>query len=284
LHKRPIEKFKEQVCPGDAHHCVFAYGSKSGRQFYRQFAVIHFPGFFIGFFDALFTFGFSFSGLWGALSAPRNAASNLSWASFSEYFSSLAIGVCLMASNKRNVLPVDTKVAGIFNATSDLPRNIFEGIGRVVSAHALLENAVSKVLFDLMRVDYPEGRVAFGYSSASKQFSAVMRLIELHGIKPEFKLSVMKESIEACCTARDQLAHGLWIERSGILCLTLTKGTYSTAEGDRSREILPEGAVVHPGYFLEQQHAILVTTAEVQELQNAVKSLLQTLPDRSDAQ
>ncbi len=42
---------------------------------------------FFVFFAAFFTLGFSFSGLWGVLSAPRSAASKRSWLSFALYCS-----------------------------------------------------------------------------------------------------------------------------------------------------------------------------------------------------
>jgi hypothetical protein len=120
----------------------------------------------------------------------------------------------------------------------DLPPNIYEGIGKIITAHALLENCVSETLFDLMQIDYPEGRVAFGYRAASAQFAIIRRLIELHGIKVPFDLTAMDDNIEAACTARDQYAHGLWIERSGIPALRLTKGMYQVLREERGRPLI----------------------------------------------
>jgi hypothetical protein len=62
---------------------------------------------------------------------------------------------------KKVTLPKDPKVAETFPVLIELPANIYEGIGKIITAHALLENFVSETLFDLLTIDYPEGRVAF---------------------------------------------------------------------------------------------------------------------------
>src|SRR5207244_1433286 len=63
----------------------------------------------------------------------------------------------------------------------DLPLTYYKGIGKVIQAHALLEAAVSELIFSLMRTRAPEGRVAFEYRAASTMFTVARRLLELHG-------------------------------------------------------------------------------------------------------
>jgi len=180
---------------------------------------------------------------------------------------------------KKVTLPKDPKVAETFPVLIELPANIYEGIGKIITAHALLENFVSETLFDLLTIDYPEGRVAFADRAASAQFDIVRRLIELHGIKVPFDLKALDKSIEAACTARDQFAHGVWLERSGIPALRLTKGTYDTAEGQRSRATLPQGMLVDPTVYDEQRHVTLEVAAAVRDLQTSIRAALQALPN-----
>ena len=189
-----------------------------------------------------------------------------------------------MASKRKPPLPKDPNVAGNFPVLVDLPSNIYEGIGKIVAAHALLENCISETLFDLLKIDYPEGRVAFAYRAASAQFDIVKRLIDLHGIKVPFNLKALDDNIEAACTARDQFAHGIWIERSGLPALRLTKGTYPTQEGTRSRATLPQAVLVPPATYDNQRLATLEIVKVVQELQVAIRAALQALPDKSGEQ
>lgn len=189
-----------------------------------------------------------------------------------------------MASKRKVPLPKDPKAAGMFTTLVDLPSNIYEGIGKVISAHALLENCISETLFDLLGIDYPEGRVAFTYRAASAQFGTIRRLIELHGISVPFDLIAMDDNIEAACTARDQYAHGVWIQRSGVPALRLTKGTYLTEEGHRSRATLPQGVMVHPTAYDEQRRITLEVVEAVQTLQTAIRAALQALRDKSAPQ
>ena len=182
---------------------------------------------------------------------------------------------------KRKIpLPKDPKAGGTFPVLIDLPPNILEGIGKIITAHALLENCIAETLFDLVKIDYPEGRVAFGYRAASSQFDIIRRLIDLHGIDVPFDLTAMDRNIEAACTARDQFAHGIWIERSGIPALRLTKGSYQTQEGHRSRATLPQGALVSPDTYEKQRQVTLAIVVAVQELQKAIRAALQALPNK----
>jgi len=84
-----------------------------------------------------------------------------------------------MTTKRKVPLPVDPKVAGMFPTTIDLPPDVYSGIGKVVSAHAILENAVSEVVYELMNIDYPEGRTAFSYRAASVQMTLIRKLLDL---------------------------------------------------------------------------------------------------------
>ena len=58
-------------------------------------------------------------------------------------------------------VPVSAMRGDMFPVVIDLPPNVTQGIGKIVAAPAVLENRVQEFLFDVMKVDYPQGRVAF---------------------------------------------------------------------------------------------------------------------------
>src|SRR5262245_26755640 len=85
---------------------------------------------------------------------------------------------------------------------TDLPLNIYKGIGKVLSAHAILEQLVSEIVFELMKVDYKAGRTAFPYRAASTQFTLVRSLLRLRKLKPKINIIDLEAQIKDCCTVR----------------------------------------------------------------------------------
>ena len=149
-----------------------------------------------------------------------------------------------------------------FKIATDLPSDIYRGMGKVIGAHAILENRVLDLLFELMRVDPAVGRVATNYRAASERFKTIKRLLNLHGIKTTAPLNDLLNQITDCCDARDQFAHGVWIKNDkGELALQLTRGIYETPEGHADRSFLPEGRKV-PGEYYEEIRNIILTTAQ----------------------
>jgi hypothetical protein len=179
-----------------------------------------------------------------------------------------------MSKKRKPPLPAsDEKVDRLLPAV-DLPISYYKGIGRVIAAHAILENNVSELVFDLMKIGSPEGRVAFEYRAASTMFALVRKLLALRGIEPNLNVADLGDQISDLCKARDQLAHGLWVKRNGMIALRLTEGTYDTPEGRRSRAILPEGKTLPDNYFEHTRQLILDTAGIVNDLREQVRSAL----------
>lgn len=85
-------------------------------------------------------------------------------------------------------VPVAAMQGASFPVVIDLPPPYYEGIGKVVSAHAFLESRVQEFLFDLMAVDYPVGRVVFEYGHPARLFGTIRKLLDLWGIEVKQKL------------------------------------------------------------------------------------------------
>src|SRR5437016_2465202 len=129
-----------------------------------------------------------------------------------------------MSKRRNPFIPASSHKVAQFTIEPDLPISIYKGVGKVITAHAILETMVSELVFDLMRVDYPAGRTAFPYSAASKQFTLARELIALRGITSSIDLVDLEDQIKDCTTARDQLAHGVWLRgKNGSLGLRLTE-------------------------------------------------------------
>jgi hypothetical protein len=87
----------------------------------------------------------------------------------------------------------------------------------------------------------------------------VRSLLDVRGIKPSINVVELEDQIRELCAARDQLAHGIWSELDGRVGLVRTEGTYETAEGRRSRAVLPQGMNLPEGYFDKTREVILST-------------------------
>ena len=94
----------------------------------------------------------------------------------------------------------------------------------------------------------------------------------------DFNLNEIEGAIGDCCAMRDQMAHGIWVRRNGVLGLRLTKGIFESEEGYRSRTITPQGMEVPVEYYDQARETIKSTIAEVQHLIVAVKTALQSSP------
>jgi len=157
-------------------------------------------------------------------------------------------------------------------------------IGKVVSAHAVLENAVFTLLVTLSETRREIGRVVFRYQAASERFKTCRRLLALHGISTTVGLKKLFESIEESCHVRDQFAHGLWARRKdGTLGLRLTKGTYEVpdAGGMADRVLAPTLAIVPDALCDESRQAILSIANAVEELIIEVQEKLKKLRAKS---
>jgi hypothetical protein len=188
-----------------------------------------------------------------------------------------------MTSKRKVPLPHSPEKVVHYPVEVDLPQSVYRGIGKIISIHALLETIVSDLVFILMKVSPAEGRTALGYRSAGEQFKLIRKLVDLRGIVVKnFSINAISDQIDDCCTIRDQMAHGIWVRKDGILGLRLTKGGFTSEEGYRSRAITPEGLQVPLEYYEQAREIIKSTIAEVQHFTVEVKAALQASLEKSE--
>jgi hypothetical protein len=171
---------------------------------------------------------------------------------------------------KRKVIPVAKLKAGERPTVFDLPAHVNEGIGKLIMTNAILETQISELMYDLAKIDYPAGRVSFGYRNAADRFKTIIELIEMRGIKPSIDLNKLKKRIDKCCVARDIFAHNVWVKEGDKNLIRQAKGTLETPEGKHNFKYMPHGQMVPDGYFANTVQAIKATIGNVLELKSQV--------------
>jgi|SRR6516225_4820349 len=162
----------------------------------------------------------------------------------------------------------------------DLPPHVYEGIGKIVAAQAILETAVTDLLFNLAEIDFSVGRVVFRYQAGSERFKTVKRLMVLHGLETTLPsvpsvVSELEQQITDCCNARDQFAHGVWIQcPDRELALRVTKGQFETDEGIIDRTFVPQAMSVPDEYYEQTRQVILTTAAAIDRLRRKLVAAL----------
>jgi hypothetical protein len=179
-------------------------------------------------------------------------------------------------------LPLSALVGTTANIVINLPTGVYEGMGMVVHAHAILETALQELLFDLMKVDYPSGRVVLRYQSGTERFKTVRKMLDLRGITASMNTVALLEQIEECCDDRDQFAHGVWIrDDDGNLALRLTRGVFETPDGKADRSFRPEPQYVPDEVYSQIREKTLSTVRQVHDLRHEVKQFLARQPKES---
>jgi len=75
-----------------------------------------------------------------------------------------------MGAKRKIPLPASPQKVEHLPVEFDLPPSVYKGIGKIISAHALLETIVLDLVFVLMKIEAPEGRIALGYRAAVERF------------------------------------------------------------------------------------------------------------------
>jgi hypothetical protein len=99
-------------------------------------------------------------------------------------------------------LPLSIKATAQFPIVTDLPPEIASGIGKVVSAHAVVEHAVQHLLYHLMVAHAHVGRIAIAKRDPAVHMGSVKSLLSAWGkcyfVLPETVSSVVRLT-HACC-------------------------------------------------------------------------------------
>lgn len=178
-------------------------------------------------------------------------------------------------------LPLKNIKAAPHSIVFELPQSTYRGIGKIVSAHAILESQVFDLLCQLAQIDHPTGRVTMRYQAASERFKLIKRLLLLHGVTTTTSLNSLLTEIEDCCRLRDTFAHGVWviippkdIMSGESIGLTLTKGEFEAEEGTVDRSFMPQISTFSYRFYEENRRLILSVIDKVADLNEEVAAAL----------
>jgi hypothetical protein len=120
-------------------------------------------------------------------------------------------------------------------------RNLLEGIGRVIVAHARLELLITELISDLLRIGNPLGRQVYEGHNTVQTFLIVIRLMKVWNLVPSINLGKLKQDIKHAYERRNEVAHGAWFRvKKNDLRLCIMREDRETSVGRLSRRTIPD--------------------------------------------
>lgn len=129
-------------------------------------------------------------------------------------------------------------------ARSDLPAPMCREIGRIIVRWAHFESHVQGLVWLMLRLDAPMGRIAVRDPRVSEKLDMILDLAVLRGWKLDLALrKSIRIRSEALSRTRDLLAHGLWahIASHNEWRVEDTRGQWSK-HPDLARSGAPQGS------------------------------------------
>lgn len=112
-------------------------------------------------------------------------------------------------------------------ATYTIPAEFETEVGRIVVRWAYFEDLVQWIVWDLLHLDPPYGRIAAREPRVTDRLTMISELAGLRGIALGAKWKRIETATKALVTSRDQLAHGVWMQGAdGFWHVEQTKGAH----------------------------------------------------------
>jgi hypothetical protein len=179
-------------------------------------------------------------------------------------------------------LPLSIKASTQRKIVLEPPEHITDGIGQVITAHAIIEHYIEHLLYDLMVAHAHVGRIAIARRDPALNFKSIRRLMGAWNIVAQINLEEFETEIRRHTRERNALAHGVWVHlEGGEIALIKKEGYYDTEEGDRDAAILPDRFVLPENWFSDLRKKMMETAQKVRDLRKTVAPSLPRLPDIS---
>ena len=110
----------------------------------------------------------------------------------------------------------------------ELPADLAEIIGRIVLTYSRLEHHLTGLSFVLLQLNKAEARIALRMPRAVDRLDIALDLLAIKSIGLDHDSTQLRTLIEQATTARDQVAHGLFLKDpdNGDLYLRLARGSW----------------------------------------------------------
>lgn len=145
-------------------------------------------------------------------------------------------------------MAIDPK-SGVTPTLYDLPPSINRELGRIIVRCSYLEFYLQSIIWRLLQITVPMGRIATRMPRAEDRVDMIRDLAIVRKITlDENKLATLKKNIRGIWERRDTLAHGVWTKAPDNRWLVIKQaGNWPEhlATPVRSRRIMPEALTVN---------------------------------------
>jgi hypothetical protein len=172
-------------------------------------------------------------------------------------------------------------------AALDLPASLFREIGRVISAHSVVELSLSNIVYDLAGVDSKIGRLAIREPRAADRIDPIIKMMALKKIPLRWTMKALRKAlrkeVEKGAKRQEWLTHGVWGHHphTGVLHRRLVRGAQEIEMGKPpvSRILSPVGvpwtAENCADLANEIRQIIKILSGRHEEIRNSLSSLPQ---------
>ncbi|WP_162917323.1 hypothetical protein [Dongia deserti] len=139
-----------------------------------------------------------------------------------------------------------------FPRTTDLPDTFNINIGKIVVAHASLEQRLRDIVYEVAGIDHKRGRVLRIARRLADYPELVRDLLraqdkDIKLSKPKGAPTSFKEMLETADDERNQLVHGVWVKKPDqrYPVLQVVDKTWTQADGKKvNAKIAPHGVIM----------------------------------------
>lgn len=116
----------------------------------------------------------------------------------------------------------------------ELPNSYYPVIGRIMVEWSYLENILRDCAYMLLRVSRKQGRIAVRSPRSNEVVTMIEDLMDLHNLSTRVNTRELKKALTKVNSARDALAHGLWVDHEGTdtPVLQIVSGSYPIEPGE----------------------------------------------------
>jgi hypothetical protein len=157
--------------------------------------------------------------------------------------------------------------------TLELPSDVLEWIGKIVSYWAFAEWTQVATLARLLGISLKEARVMFG-PRIGNAISKIRQLMEMKNIPLPPDFDDLLRQLSKCEEARNLLGHGVWMRDGTEVCVQNTAGVWVAPKQTVSRRKYPEAVYPDALWFSERLTEIETATIGLQALGRYIDAAL----------
>ena len=169
-------------------------------------------------------------------------------------------------------------------AAQGLPSNVAASIGRTIVRHTFLDQLLAKIIYALLGISIKQGRVIVKLPPPGQYASAVEDLLQFHKVYSRFNFSAFSNKLLAANSARNLLAHSLFIKdvETCQLKIQIVRGSWEFEQDivSVSRALHPETKVVDRAFLSSKRAAVEEAIKAARELYVQITAALRVLNEK----